>query len=111
MDTRKLTALRSVGLATRRDLHSLGIDSLALLAEQNPLELYARLQQNLGVPVDICMLDVFACAVAQARDPNLTREQCDWFWWSKERKKGMEDGAYAQFLREGHGPNSLGVTE
>lgn len=111
MDTRSLKALRSVGPATRRDLHSLGIESLALLAEQNPLELYERLQQNMGVPVDICMLDVFACAVAQARNPQLAQEQCDWFWWSKERKKGMENGAYAQFLRAGHGPSCAGVTE
>lgn len=111
MDTRSLKALRSVGPATQRDLRRLGIDSVALLAGQNPLDLYESLQQSMGVAVDICMLDVFACAVAQARDPQLAQEQCDWFWWSKERKKGMEDGAYAQFLRKGHSPNSAGVTE
>lgn len=109
MDTRSLKSLRSVGPATRRDLQLLGIDSLAVLAQQNPLSLYARLQQSVSVPVDICMLDVFACAVAQACDPQLAREHCDWFWWSKERKKGMEEGAYAQFLPAGQSPNSTGA--
>lgn len=99
MDTRTLASLRSVGPATRRDLHNLGIDSVELLAQQNPLDLYEKLQDLVGLPVDICMLDVFACAVAQARDPHMPREQCDWFWWSKERKADFENGAYAQFLR------------
>lgn len=99
MQTRTLASLRSVGPATRRDLHLLGIDSVELLAQQNPLDLYENLQNIVGLPVDICMLDVFACAVVQARDPHLPREQCEWFWWSKERKADFENGAYAQFLR------------
>lgn len=100
--------LRSVGPATRRDLALLGVTSMDALAQADPLELYTRLQHLQGRPVDICMLDVFACAIAQARDPHLAREECDWFWWTRERKKGMDKGAYSRFTR--HGQSSFGVT-
>lgn len=106
--------LRSVGPATQRDLSLLGISTLEALAQADPLELYTRLQQLQGQPVDICMLDVFACAVAQARNPQLPQEECDWFWWSRERKKGMDKGAFSRFMRQGQGAawaaNSFGVT-
>lgn len=111
METRTLASLRSVGPATRRDLHSLGIDSVDLLAQQNPLNLYENLQNLVGLPVDICLLDVFASAVAQARDPHLPREQCDWFWWSKQRKADFENGAYAQFLSTSPPADRAGVKE
>lgn len=109
MDTRTLASLRSVGPATRRDLRLLGIESVTALAQADPMELYVRLQHVGGQPVDICMLDVFACAVAQARDSRLPQEQCDWFWWSRERKKGMEIGAYTQFRDRAQTMNHAGV--
>lgn len=111
MEIRTLASLRSVGPATQRDLHLLGIDSVELLARQNPLDLYENLQNLVGLPVDICMLDVFACAVAQASDPHLPPEECDWFWWSKERKADFEQGAYAQFLRARQPADRAGVQE
>ena len=46
-----------------------------------------------GVTVDICQYDLFCCAVAQARDPHLPPEQCDWFWWSRRRKTRNATGA------------------
>lgn len=98
-----LGKLRSVGPATRRDFALLGIASLEALAASDPLELYTRLQHLQGGAVDICMLDVFACAVAQARDPQLPQEESDWFWWSRERKKGMDKGAYRRFMRQEQG--------
>jgi hypothetical protein len=36
--------------------------------------------------VDICCLDVFRAAVAQARNPHLPVEQCQWWYWSRKRK-------------------------
>ena len=36
---------------------------------------------------DICCLDVFRAAVAQARNPRLPAEQCQWWYWSKRRKQ------------------------
>ncbi len=84
--TRALSDLRSVGPAAMRDLRLLGIATVEELAGKNPQELYERLQRITGVAVDVCMLDVFCCAVAQARDPRLPAEQCEWFWWSRQRK-------------------------
>ena len=37
-------------------------------------------------PQDICCLDVFRAAVAQARNPQLPLEQCQWWYWSRQRK-------------------------
>jgi len=34
------------------------------------------------------VLDVFRAAVAQARDPRLPAEQCQWWYWSRKRKAG-----------------------
>jgi hypothetical protein len=31
-------------------------------------------------------LDVFACAIAQAVNPDLPEEQRDWWYWTKIRK-------------------------
>ena len=84
--TRALSELRSVGPATVRDLRLLGITTVEELAARDPQELYESLQYLTGVAVDVCMLDVFCCAVAQARDPRLPAEQCEWFWWSRQRK-------------------------
>lgn len=81
-----LAALRSVGPATLEDLRLLGVDSVETLARCEPEQLYAELCRRKGRPADICCLDVFSCAVAQARDPQLPGEQRNWFWWSRRRK-------------------------
>lgn len=83
-----LAGLRSVGPATRRDLELLGVRTLADLAAANPQELYDRLCARTGQRHDPCVLDVFACAVAQARDPRLPDAQRDWFAWTPHRKAG-----------------------
>lgn len=84
--TRRLRDLRSVGPATRMDLAELGINDVLTLADQDPAELYERLCELKGTRVDPCCHDVFACAVAQAKDPDLPAEQRDWWWWSAQRK-------------------------
>jgi hypothetical protein len=48
--------------------------------------MYKRLCGMTGQHQDICVLDVFRAAVAQARDPNLPAEQCVWWYWSRKRK-------------------------
>ena len=85
-DARRLSALRSVGPATLEDLRLLGVGDVPDLARCDPQVLYNELCRIKGQPVDICCLDVFSCAVAQAQNPQLTPEQCDWFWWSRLRK-------------------------
>jgi nucleotidyltransferase/DNA polymerase involved in DNA repair len=94
-DLRKLEDLSGVGKATLADLQALGIRSVAALAEESGADLYERLCRLTGVRPDICCLDVFHCAVEQARDPHLSREKCNWWYWSRLRKsrekKGKDD--------------------
>ena len=87
---RRLRDFRSVGPATLEDFRALGVDTVESLAEQDPGDLYARLAQIKkpelkGAKLDLCCRDLFACAIAQAKDPNLPREQRDWWWWSSRR--------------------------
>lgn len=89
-DARRLNDLRSVGPATLQDFADLGVRDVPHLAEQDPDDLYLRLAelkkaQLKGAKLDLCCRDVFACAIAQAKDPELPREQRDWWWWSKQR--------------------------
>jgi len=81
-----LRQLISVGPAIERDLHLLGIRSLAQLARRNPRKMYREICRITGQRQDICCLDVFSAAVAQARDPHLPAEQCQWWYWSRKRK-------------------------
>lgn len=83
---RGLRDLVSVGPATLRDFDLLGIHSVAQLAAQHPEALYERLCLQRSEPIDMCSLDVFHAAVAQARDPQLAKEQCQWWYWTRQRK-------------------------
>jgi hypothetical protein len=86
-DSRKLSELISVGPAMLRDLDILGVRSVAQLARRNPDRLYESLCRIAPQHQDICCLDVFRAAVAQARDPQLPAEQCQWWYWSRNRKR------------------------
>ena len=88
MDKRELRDISGVGGAVLRDFEVLGVASVDELARQDPEELYERLCRVTGRTHDICMLDVFRCAVAQARDPELPRELRQWWWWSRQRRAG-----------------------
>src|SRR5438034_2326232 len=68
-ETRKLDELISIGPAMLRDFEQLRIRSVAQLARQNPRQLYDRLNHITGQKHDVCVLDVFSAAVAQARNP------------------------------------------
>lgn len=83
-----LLHLRSVGPAALRDMQLLGIDTVEALAGADPQEMYKRLCALTGHEHDICQYDLFCCAVAQARDPQLPEEQKNWDWWSRRRKSG-----------------------
>src|SRR5271155_5694375 len=85
---RQLGDLISIGPAMLRDFALLGIRSVAQLARQNPLRMYEKLTRVAPQHQDICVLDVFRAAVAQARNPRLPVEQCQWWYWSKKRKAG-----------------------
>lgn len=85
-DPRRLRDLAYVGPATVRDLALLDIHTVDELARHQAPELYRRLCAVTGVRHDPCCEDVFACAIAQARDPKLPEEQRRWWYWSRVRK-------------------------
>ena len=85
-DERRLRDLVSIGPAMLKDFDLLGIRSVAQLARQKPESLYKKLCKVTGKSQDICVLDTFTAAVAQARDPKLPVEQCQWWYWSRKRK-------------------------
>lgn len=85
-----LADLEGVGKAALADLALLGVHDVASLARQEPGLLYERLNALTGVRHDPCVLDVFSCAVAQARDPGLPAAQRKWWWWSRARKAAGE---------------------
>lgn len=70
-----------------RDFERLGIRSVRELAKRNPEKLYDRLSEATGQRHDICCLDVFRAAVAQARNPRLPAAQRQWWYWSRRRLK------------------------
>jgi hypothetical protein len=87
-ETRELQDLISVGPAMVRDFHLLGVRSIAGLARRSPERMYAQPERVAEQHVDICVLDTFRAAVAQAGNPRLPAEQCQWWWWSAQRKNG-----------------------
>jgi hypothetical protein len=84
---RSLQDLTSVGPAIARDFELMGIRSVAQLSRRNPEKLYEKLCEITGQAQDICCLDVFRAAVAQARNPRLPAEQRQWWYWSRRRKE------------------------
>ena len=84
--TRQLADLISIGPSMLRDFELLGIRSVAQLAKHSPHRMYARLNRATGQRQDPCVLDTFCAAVAQARNPRLPAEQCQWWFWSRKRK-------------------------
>jgi hypothetical protein len=87
---RQLKDLISIGPAMLRDFELLGIRSVQHLAKQDAKKLYDRLARIARQRQDICVLDTFEAAVAQARNPRLPVERCQWWWWSKRRKMASE---------------------
>ncbi len=85
-DKRLLGDLDSIGPAMLRDFELLGVRSVAALARRNPQSLYEQLCRTTGQAQDLCVLDTFCAAVAQARDPQLPASQRQWWYWSRKRK-------------------------
>ena len=85
-DSRTLAELGSIGPAMLRDFERLGVRTVAQLARRNPEQLYEELCRRAGQSQDICVLDTFRAAVAQARNPRLPAAQTQWWYWSRLRK-------------------------
>ena len=85
---RRLQDLISVGPAMLRDFELLKVRSISQLARQDPRKMYEKLCRITGQRIDVCCLDTFQAAVAQARNPLLPAEKCQWWYWSRRRKEG-----------------------
>jgi Pathogenicity locus len=85
-ESRALRDLISIGPAMVRDLKLLGVVSVDALARQSPENLYKKLCRITGERQDICVLDTFRAGVAQARNPRLPADRCQWWYWSRRRK-------------------------
>lgn len=83
--------LSSVGPSMADDLVSLGFHSIEALAKGNPTKMYADFNRKVGHRVDPCVEDVFRCAVAQARDPFLSVEARNWWYWLPYRGTSVVD--------------------
>jgi Pathogenicity locus len=83
---RQLSELVSIGPAMLRDFEMLGIHSVAQLARRDPHAMYEALCRATGQTQDLCVLDTFSAAVAQARNPWLPARQREWWYWSRLRK-------------------------
>lgn len=90
LQERQLADLDSIGPAMLRDFERLGIRSVSQLAFSRPLALYERLSKITGHRQDPCMLDIFTCAVAQAKNPHLPAAQKRWWYWSRVRKAAQK---------------------
>jgi predicted RecB family nuclease len=90
-DKRELGELISIGPAMLRDFEILGIRSVTQLARKNPQRMYESLGRKMGQRQDPCVLDTFCAAVAQAKNPRLPAEQCQWWYWSRKRLAGKKN--------------------
>jgi hypothetical protein len=90
-----------------RDCKLLGIGSIRQLAKADPKQMYRRLQRLTGQLQDVCVLDTFRAAVAQARNPRLPAEQCQWWYWSRKRKHGAETPCNTQGQRRAESKRSV----
>jgi nucleotidyltransferase/DNA polymerase involved in DNA repair len=86
----KLADLEGVGRALLEDFALLGISNVPQLAREDPDRLYQRLCEIRNERIDICCLDAFRCAVAQARNPELPADLRKWWTWSRLRKSDAD---------------------
>jgi pathogenicity locus Cdd1 protein len=86
-EVRQLKDLVSVGPAMLEDFELLGVKTVVQLRRRSPQRMYRNLCRLKGQRIDLCCLDAFVAAVAQAKDPHLPLEQRQWWYWSKVRKR------------------------
>ncbi|WP_415714187.1 helix-hairpin-helix domain-containing protein [Maridesulfovibrio sp.] len=70
-----------VGKSIAMDLWNLGYRSLDELRDENPDDMYSRLEKLAGCHVDRCMLYVFRCAVYYVSNDNRDPELEKWWNW------------------------------
>ncbi|HUO28090.1 MAG TPA: helix-hairpin-helix domain-containing protein [Bryobacteraceae bacterium] len=76
-----LEEIPGVGPSIANDLHRLGIQTVAELRGRSPESLYRNLCEQVGRPVDRCVLYVFRCAVYFASEEKHDPELLKWWNW------------------------------
>lgn len=77
--------LGSVGPKLAEKIWMLGIHSFDSLARANPAKMYYDFTRIIAKKVDPCVEDVFRCAVAQAKFPQLPDIYKQWWRWQGDR--------------------------
>lgn len=80
-EIRRLKSLPGVGSSVAEDLIRLGVRSPDDLKGRDPEELYRRLEELEGRPVDRCMLYVLRCAVYAVSEPRPQADKLVWWAW------------------------------
>lgn len=89
-DSRHLLDLCSVGPATIKDFNILGIQAVDQLKKKKAESLYNELCNATKTRHDPCVIDVFRAAIEQAKNPILEPEKCNWWYWSRIRKRDLK---------------------
>src|SRR5438270_78783 len=95
-DNRRLRDLRGVGKRMLEDFDRLGVKSVRQLKQEDAQKLYEKMCHLTKTRQDPCVLDVYRCAIEQARNPRLAEEKKDWWYWSRLRKAGLEKSTAAR---------------
>ena len=88
MSKKKLADLKNVGKATLTDFQVLGIDSVEVLAQQDPTQLFYELERRTRSRQDPCVWDLFAAVIHEAK----TGEATSWWSWTSHRKSLQKSG-------------------
>jgi len=83
---RELKDLISIGPAMLRDFELLGFAALGNWRSRIR-EALREAGADCEAASGYCVLDTFEAAVAQAKNPRLPVEKCQWWWWSERRKQ------------------------
>ncbi len=70
-----------VGKSIALDLWNLGMRTMDDLKAGDPNLMFETTKALAGGSMDRCILYVYRCAVAFARNPDLAPERCKWWYW------------------------------
>ncbi len=84
---KELQKIPSIGKACALDMWNIGIRDIAGLKNQNPQELYLKLNEVTGTTHDICMLYTFRCAVYFASTKTPDPKKLKWWYWKEKMFK------------------------
>jgi hypothetical protein len=79
--TQGLQVIPGEGPSLSQDLQDLGIKKVSDLKNKDPEQLYSQLCDQVGRPVDRCVLYVFRCAIYYASETGHDPELLKWWNW------------------------------